>query len=49
LYVAPWAGRIDDFFGDPTFKGAALTHAEIMAGADPASFLREARRHIVER
>jgi hypothetical protein len=48
VYVAPWAGRIDDFFGDPSFKGASLTHAEILAGVDPATFLREARRRIME-
>jgi hypothetical protein len=49
LYVSPWAGRIDDFFGDPAFTGASLTHADIMAGADPAAFLREARRRIKSR
>ena len=48
LYVSPSAGRIDEFFGDHTFNGASLTHAEIMAGADPAAFLREARRRIME-
>ncbi len=48
LYVSPWAGRIDEFFGDPTFNGASLTHTEIMAGADPAAFLREGRRRITE-
>jgi hypothetical protein len=48
LYVSPWAGRIDGFFADPTFKGASLTHAEILAGADPAAFLREARRWIMK-
>jgi hypothetical protein len=46
LYVAPWAGRVDGFFADPTFKGASLTHAEIVAGADPGAFLREACRRI---
>jgi len=49
MYVSPWAGRIDDFFGDPTFKGASLTHADIIAGADPAAFLREARSRILDR
>ena len=34
LYASPWAGRIDEFFADPTFVGASLTHAEILAGAD---------------
>jgi hypothetical protein len=46
LYASPWAGRIDEFFADPTFVGASLTHAEILAGADSAAFLREARRRI---
>jgi hypothetical protein len=49
LYVSPWAGRIDDFFGDPAFEGASLSHAEILAGSDPAAFLREARRRIRSR
>jgi hypothetical protein len=49
LYVSPWAGRIDDFFGDPSFEGASLAHAGILAGADPAAFLREARRRIRSR
>jgi hypothetical protein len=49
LYASPWAGRIDDFFADPSFKGASLTHADILAGADPAAFLREARRRIRSR
>jgi hypothetical protein len=49
LYVSAWAGRIDEFFADPAFDGASMTHAEILAGADPAAFLREARRRIMER
>jgi hypothetical protein len=49
LYVSAWAGRIDEFFADPAFDGASLTHAEILAGADPAAFLREGRRRIMER
>ena len=27
LYASPWAGRIDGFFGDPTFKGASLLYS----------------------
>ncbi len=50
LYVSPWAGRIDEFFGDATFKGASLLHSQLIAGADPMaaalSFLREARGRI---
>jgi hypothetical protein len=36
LYASPWAGRIDPFFGDPAFKGAVLTYAELLAAPDPA-------------
>jgi hypothetical protein len=50
LYVSPWAGRIDDFFDDPTFKGASLPHSHLVTDADPMetalSFLREARDRI---
>lgn len=50
LYASPWAGRIDPFFDDPTFKGASLTYAELLAAADPqhaaSEFLEEARRRI---
>ena len=50
LYVSPWAGRIDDFFGDPTFKGASLFYSQLVAEADPMAaaleFLREARDRI---
>jgi hypothetical protein len=53
LYASPWAGRIDDFFADPTFRGAALTYSQLRAAADPSAaageFLTEAldrvRRH----
>ena len=31
LYASPWAGRIDPFFDDPTFKGVSLTYAELLA------------------
>jgi len=53
LYASPWAGRIDPFFGDPTFRGASLTHAELLAADNPTSaglaFLRRARRLITGR
>jgi ABC-type amino acid transport substrate-binding protein len=47
LYASPWAGRIDGFFSDPSFKGAALRRAQLEGSADPlrtaVQFLREAR------
>ncbi|MEP6640729.1 MAG: hypothetical protein ABJB93_02360 [Gaiellales bacterium] len=50
IYVSPWAGRIDDFFDDPTFKGASLLHSHLVSHADPMgtalSFLRDARDRI---
>jgi hypothetical protein len=46
LYASPWAGRIDHFFDAPGFKGAQLGYREIVAGADAAGFLREARARI---
>ena len=50
LYASPWAGRIDDFFGDPTFKGASLLYSQLVVEADPMAaalgFLREARDRI---
>ena len=50
LYASPWAGRIDPFFDDQTFKGVSLTYAELLAAADPQhaarEFLEEARRRI---
>lgn len=53
LYASPWGGRIDPFFGDPSFAGASLTHAELVAADDPHSaalaFLRRARRIITGR
>lgn len=49
LYASPWAGRIDEFFDDPSFPGAALTHDRIRSGADAAGFLREARDRISAR
>lgn len=46
LYASPWAGRIDDFFADPGFKGAARTRTQLAAADDPRraaiAFLREA-------
>jgi hypothetical protein len=50
LYVSPWAGRIDDFFADSTFKGASLTYTELLGSPDPAAtatrFLLEARDRV---
>jgi hypothetical protein len=50
LYASPWAGRIDDFFGDPTFKGASLLYSDLLAALDPAAaaaeFLAEARDRV---
>jgi hypothetical protein len=50
LYASPWAGRIDDFFDDATFKGASLHYAQLVSEADPTakalSFLRAARDRI---
>jgi hypothetical protein len=50
LYASPWAGRIDSFFDDPTFKGAALRYAELLATPDPAraasEFFVEARNRV---
>jgi len=53
LYASPWQGRIDPFFGDPSFKGASLSHAELVAADEPHSaalaFLRRARRIVTGR
>jgi hypothetical protein len=50
LYASPWAGRVDGFFDDPGFRGAALTYDGLAAAPDPpaaaAAFLGEARRRI---
>jgi hypothetical protein len=50
LYASPWAGRIDDFFADPTFKGASLLYSDLLAAPDPAAaaaeFLAEARDRV---
>jgi len=50
LYASPWAGRIDGFFDDPGFRGAARTHSQLAASADPhaaaVAFLTEARDRV---
>jgi hypothetical protein len=50
LYASPWAGRIDSFFGDPSFKGASLLYSQLVDEADPMAtalaFLRDARDRI---
>ena len=47
LYASPWAGRIEGFFDDPGFKGAARTYSQLAAAADPRGaaiqFLADAR------
>jgi hypothetical protein len=51
VYASPWAGRIDGFFDEPGFTGAALLRSHLMASADPGGaaldFLREARARIL--
>jgi hypothetical protein len=51
LYASPWAGRIDGFFDDPGFKGAARTYAQLAAQDHPRraaiAFLREARGRVL--
>ena len=34
LYASPWAGRVDAFFDDPDFEGAARTRRQLAAEAD---------------
>ena len=50
LYASPWAGRIDGFFDDPGFRGAARTHSQLAAEADPRAaaiaFLTDARARV---
>jgi hypothetical protein len=50
LYASPWAGRIDPFFDDPGFRGAARTYAQLALSPDPRAaaigFLREARERV---
>ena len=47
LYASPWAGRIDPFFDDPGFRGAARTYSQLAAAPAPRAaaigFLRDAR------
>jgi hypothetical protein len=50
LYASPWAGRVDEFFGDPMFMGASLRRSELERTPDPLSsaveFMREARSRV---
>jgi hypothetical protein len=50
LYASPWSGRIDPFFDDPAFEGAARTRGQLAAAADPCAaaiaFLRTARERM---
>jgi hypothetical protein len=50
IYASPWAGRIDGFFDDPAFKGAALRRSRLERAPDPlraaVQFLREARMRV---
>jgi hypothetical protein len=50
LYASPWAGRIDDFFDDPTFKGASLLYSDLLSAPNPAAaaaeFLGEVRDRV---
>jgi hypothetical protein len=47
LYASPWAGRIDPFFADSSFRGAALTYDRLVDAEDQRrealAFLRHAR------
>jgi hypothetical protein len=50
LYASPWAGRVDGFFDEPSFTGAARTRTGLAAAADPRQtaidFLTEARDRV---
>jgi hypothetical protein len=50
LYASPWAGRIDPFFDDPGFRGAARTYAQLADSTAPRAaaiaFLRDARERV---
>jgi hypothetical protein len=50
LYASPWAGRIDPFFDDPGFRGAARTYSALAGSPDPRAaglaFLRGARERV---
>ncbi len=51
LYASPWAGRIDPFFDDPGFRGAARAYAQLAGSPDPEAagiaFLRDARERVL--
>jgi hypothetical protein len=51
LYASPWAGRIDPFFSDPSFKGASLLYPQIADAADPraggVAFYEKARELVL--
>ncbi len=50
LYASPWAGRVDPFFDDPGFRGAARAYSGLAGSPDPRAaglaFLRDARGRI---
>jgi hypothetical protein len=50
LYASPWAGRVDAFFDEPGFDGAARTRRQLAAEADAReaaiAFLRAARERM---
>jgi hypothetical protein len=50
VYASPWAGRIDAFFDEPSFKGAARRRTTLAGTPDPRGaaidFLSEARDRI---
>jgi hypothetical protein len=50
LYASPWAGRVDAFFDEPGFDGAARTRRQLAAAADARgaaiAFLRAARERM---
>jgi hypothetical protein len=47
LYASPWEGRINPFFDDAGFRGAACTYSQLLVSPDPEAagiaFLRDAR------
>jgi hypothetical protein len=50
LYASPWSGRIDPFFDDPGFRGAAREYSELAGSGDAravaVAFLRQARERV---
>lgn len=52
LYASPWAGRIDPFFDDPAFRGAARTYSHLAGSPDSRAaaiaFLRDARERVMQ-